>query len=286
MPLMRTWIMPGGWPVLWWKLEDQTLKKDSKEYVKTNGRLKTGQCAVTRPGNLPCKCLLHAVGPVWFIEAANRCDDELSECIRNVLKYVNQHTDIKSVAIPAVSSGIFGFPLQRCADIMVKTIHLFFLTVTQTHLKEIRLVNNNDPAVQAMKAACENIFGPSDDLSGATSASSSQTRPVTRSMTATSQPSPTTSSYRSALMQPSAHGSPMEMSQPITINGLTLHLKRGLIEEQKVSPSHVSSRPSPRIMSTAIYTITQESFPGVSALLYPEKKNLNLPFSLECPGWA
>ncbi|XP_040214282.1 protein mono-ADP-ribosyltransferase PARP9-like [Rana temporaria] len=211
------------------------IEKDSKDYIKANGRIKTGEYAVTRPGNLPCKCLLHVVGPVWFKEAAKRCDDELSESIKNVLRYVNQHKDIKSVAIPAVSSGIFGFPVQRCADIIVNMIHSFCFTVKETHVKEIRLVNNNDPAIQAMKSACESSFGPSEDLSGATSGPPDQQRPTTRSMTANLQPSPTTSSYKQALMQPSAHRPSTEKSQPITIDSLTLHLKHGrLIQDQKV----------------------------------------------------
>ncbi|XP_073490650.1 protein mono-ADP-ribosyltransferase PARP9-like [Aquarana catesbeiana] len=209
------------------------IERDSKEHIKTHGKIKTGEYAITRPGNLPCKCLLHVVGPIWFKETASKCDDELAECIKNVLRYVNQHKDIKSVAIPAVSSGIFGFPLQQCAEIIVGTIRSFCYTVTPSHLKEIRLVNNNDPAIQAMKSACESTFGPSDDLSGATSGPPDQTRPMTRSMSAKSQPSPTTSHRREAPGHPSAHRSSTEMSQPITINGLTLHLKYGLIEEQK-----------------------------------------------------
>ncbi|XP_040214277.1 protein mono-ADP-ribosyltransferase PARP9-like [Rana temporaria] len=209
------------------------IEKDSKDYIKANGRIKTGEYAVTRPGNLPCKCLLHVVGPVWFQEAAKRCDDELSESIKNVLRYVDQHKDIKSVAIPAVSSGIFGFPVQRCADIIVNMIHSFCFTVKETHVKEIRLVNNNDPAIQAMKSACESSFGPSDVLGGATSGPAYQTGPTTRSMTVKSQPSPTTSSNKNTHGQPSARGSSTEMSQSMTINGLTLHLIHGLIEEQK-----------------------------------------------------
>ncbi|XP_018430095.1 PREDICTED: poly [ADP-ribose] polymerase 14-like [Nanorana parkeri] len=211
------------------------IEKDSKEYIRANGRLKTGEYAVTHAGNLPCKCLLHAVGPVWFDDAAAQCESELAECIRNVLKYVDNHKDIGSVAIPAVSSGIFGFPLQKCAKIMVETIHSFCNRVTQSHVTEIRLVNNIDLTVQAMRSACEAIFGRGDDLSGATSASGNQTRPVTRSMGATPQPSSSASSNMTGHGQPSAHGSSPHMSQSITINGLTLHLTKGLIQEQKGS---------------------------------------------------
>ncbi|XP_018430942.1 PREDICTED: poly [ADP-ribose] polymerase 9-like [Nanorana parkeri] len=208
------------------------IEKDSKEYIRANGRLKTGEYAVTHAGNLPCKCLLHAVGPVWFDDAAAQCESELAECIRNVLKYVDNHKDIGSVAIPAVSSGIFGFPLQKCAKIMVETIHSFCNRVTQSHVTEIRLVNNIDLTVQAMRSACEDIFGRGDDLSGETSASGNQTWPVTRSMGATPQPSSSASSNMTGHGQPSAHGSSPHMSQSITINGLTLHLTKGLIQEQ------------------------------------------------------
>ncbi|KAM5153313.1 protein mono-ADP-ribosyltransferase PARP9 isoform 1-T2 [Mantella aurantiaca] len=207
------------------------IEKESKDYIKSKGELKTGDYAVTSSGRLPCKRLLHAVGPVWFSETANKCDLELAQCIRNVFNYLKQHKDMKSVAIPAVSSGIFGFPLHQCAHIIVDTIRSCSFNLT--HPVEIRLVNNNDPAVQAMKSACERIFGLSDDLSGATSASGNQTRPTTRSMTSKTQPSSTAPSNKTAPLQPSTSSSNSEMSQSITINGLTLHLIYGLIQEQK-----------------------------------------------------
>ncbi|XP_068102376.1 protein mono-ADP-ribosyltransferase PARP9-like [Hyperolius riggenbachi] len=221
----------------------------SKEWIKTHGIVKTGGIAVTRPGNLPCKCLVHAVGPVWFSDIAAKCDADLAECIKNVLQYVEKSNQ-KSVAIPAVSSGIFMFPLPLCAKAIVNTIHSFCYNTSSYHLKEIRLVNNDDPTVDAMKTACVARFGPSDVLSGASSASSSssgshsyntgshvqpsgarsgsssassyQTGPQTRSRAA--QTPPTLTRQMSSDRQPS-----------ISINGFTLQLTQGLIQDQQTS---------------------------------------------------
>ncbi|XP_072273971.1 protein mono-ADP-ribosyltransferase PARP9 isoform X3 [Pyxicephalus adspersus] len=215
-------IHAGGLALALVKAGGPIIEKESKDFIRSKGSLKTGELAVTSPGNLPCKRLLHAVGPVWYSDTAKQCESELAECIKNVLRYVNAQRDIKSVAIPAISSGIFHFPLQKCAEIIVNTIHLCF----HYFKKEIRLVNKNDLAVQAMKSACESVFGPSDALGGATA--SNETQPVTHSMKSSAPPSslPKNKAKR--------HRSSLEKSPSITIRGLTLHLKSGLIEEQKV----------------------------------------------------
>ncbi|XP_072273970.1 protein mono-ADP-ribosyltransferase PARP9 isoform X2 [Pyxicephalus adspersus] len=214
-------IHAGGLALALVKAGGPIIEKESKDFIRSKGSLKTGELAVTSPGNLPCKRLLHAVGPVWYSDTAKQCESELAECIKNVLRYVNAQRDIKSVAIPAISSGIFHFPLQKCAEIIVNTIHLCF----HYFKKEIRLVNKNDLAVQAMKSACESVFGPSDALGGATA--SNETQPVTHSMKSSAPPSslPKNKAKR--------HRSSLEKSPSITIRGLTLHLKSGLIEEQK-----------------------------------------------------
>uniref|UniRef100_H3AXB5 Uncharacterized protein n=1 Tax=Latimeria chalumnae TaxID=7897 RepID=H3AXB5_LATCH len=143
-----------------------TIEYQSEQWIKAKGKVKTGEIAVTDAGKLPCKKVIHAVGPRWSSymasEEQRRTPMLLKKAIENVLSYANQQRNsIRSVAIPAVSSGIFGFPVNLCADVIVNTIKTFPFTNWNKHgfLKEIHLVNNDDPTVLAMKASCIKLLG-------------------------------------------------------------------------------------------------------------------------------
>ena len=81
--------------------------------------------AVTGPGKLPCRKVLHAVGPIWDSRVSvNQNANQLSNTIMNTLKAANQ-LGCKTVAIPAISSGIFGFPKPLCATIFFLVLKMF-----------------------------------------------------------------------------------------------------------------------------------------------------------------
>ncbi|MBO8161259.1 MAG: macro domain-containing protein [Thermosipho sp. (in: Bacteria)] len=114
------------------------IQDESDEYVKKYGPVKTGEVAVTGAGNLSSKFIIHVVGPVWH--GGNKKEKEfLRKAVKNVLHKASE-LKLESVSIPAVSSGIFGFPKQLCAEIFAEEIHSF-LKNNETSLKVIRLVN-------------------------------------------------------------------------------------------------------------------------------------------------
>jgi O-acetyl-ADP-ribose deacetylase len=74
-----------------------------------------GNAVITGSGSLPCKAVIHAIGPKIGEEKE---DQKLRSAMKNALKLA-QTNGFKSISIPAISSGIFGFPKDKCAKILV-----------------------------------------------------------------------------------------------------------------------------------------------------------------------
>lgn len=87
-----------------------------KECNKIGGTF-VGGTVITTGGNLKAEYVIHAVGPRM---GEGDEDQKLKNATLNSLKLADQN-DLKSIAFPAISSGIFGFPIQRCAEIMLRT---------------------------------------------------------------------------------------------------------------------------------------------------------------------
>ncbi len=93
------------------------------EECLTLGGCETGQAKITKGYNLPAKHVIHTVGPVWY--GGNKNEDEmLSNCYKNSLKLAVGHK-LKSIAFPSISTGAYGFPLERAAKIAVKATQDF-----------------------------------------------------------------------------------------------------------------------------------------------------------------
>ncbi|UCB56876.1 MAG: macro domain-containing protein [Candidatus Omnitrophota bacterium] len=80
-----------------------------------------GEAAITGGGKLKAKYVIHAVGPRM---GEGEEDNKLLNATLNSLK-IAQKRRLKSIAFPAISTGIFGYPLDRCARIMLKTTDEF-----------------------------------------------------------------------------------------------------------------------------------------------------------------
>ena len=94
-----------------------------QEESRKIGFVNVGKSAITSSGSLPCKSVIHTVGPQ---NGEGNEDEKLSNAINSCLELASQH-EFKSISIPAISSGIFGFPKDKCAKILVKeTIKYLF----------------------------------------------------------------------------------------------------------------------------------------------------------------
>ncbi len=81
------------------------------------GPIKTGEAALTSGGNLKASYVIHAVGPMY---GEGNDDEKLRNATLNSLACATRK-GLKTIAFPAISTGIFGFPKDRCAQIMLKT---------------------------------------------------------------------------------------------------------------------------------------------------------------------
>ena len=78
----------------------------------------TGDARVTKGHSLPAQYVIHTVGPVWRGGATGE-DDLLASCYQKSFKLVREY-NLQSIAFPAISTGIYGFPQQRAAHIAIR----------------------------------------------------------------------------------------------------------------------------------------------------------------------
>lgn len=92
-------------------------------YCRTLGGCKTGFAKITPGFNLPCKYVIHTVGPVWYGGHKNE-EQLLASCYKESLTVAKLH-NIKSIAFPAISCGAYRFPLRRACQITIKEVSSF-----------------------------------------------------------------------------------------------------------------------------------------------------------------
>ncbi len=107
------------------------------------GYVPVGEAALTTAGKLPCKYVIHAVGPRM---GEGDEENKLRNAIINTLKLATKKR-IESISIPAISSGIFGFPKDRCAFILTNEAYNF-LNKEETSLKIVEFCIIDDATLK------------------------------------------------------------------------------------------------------------------------------------------
>lgn len=96
------------------------------EECKTLGGCETGAAKITKGYGLQARHVIHTVGPIWHGGDKNE-DDLLAACYRNSLVLAVEHR-LKTIAFPSISTGAYGFPMDRAARIAVQTTRAFLET--------------------------------------------------------------------------------------------------------------------------------------------------------------
>ena len=109
----------------------------------------TGDAKITGGHDLPAAHVIHTVGPIWSGGDANE-DRLLARCYRRSLQ-VAVENDLGTIAFPAISTGVYGFPVDRAAQIAVRTVSSFLST--SSHIDEVVFCCFSEESAEAYRGA-------------------------------------------------------------------------------------------------------------------------------------
>ncbi|NXV71204.1 PAR14 polymerase, partial [Atlantisia rogersi] len=151
----------GGLAEALLKAAGPELQQECDELVRKNGSFQPGCAVITGAGKLPCKNVIHAIGPRWNKNDAEKCVYLLRKTVKKSLQLAETF-NYSSIALPAISGGIFGFPMELCTYSIVSSIkETLEEFMGESSLKEVHLVDIAQSNIQAFSRALAEVF--SDD---------------------------------------------------------------------------------------------------------------------------
>ena len=127
------------------------IQKESDQWIREHGPVPYSHPAWTSGGQLPTKYVIHAVGPVW---GDGDDDRKLREAVTGSLRVADE-LNCSALAMPAISTGIFGFPKDRAAKIIFSAIEEYWES-NSSALKIVRLVLFDQPTVDVFLKSFQN----------------------------------------------------------------------------------------------------------------------------------
>jgi len=130
------------------------IQRESDAWVRQHGPVPHERPAYTSAGNLPTRYVIHAVGPVW---GSGDEDAKLRAAVQGSLTRADE-LGLASIALPAISTGIFGFPKARAARVTFAAIRDYFAGHPDSGLREVRLVLYDRPTVDAFLQVWDEVM--------------------------------------------------------------------------------------------------------------------------------
>jgi O-acetyl-ADP-ribose deacetylase (regulator of RNase III) len=130
-----------------WRISQRggpVIQTESDAWVRSRGPVRHDAPAWTSGGNLPCRYVIHAVGPVW--DGTAEADAKLAAAVAGSLR-VAEELGLASVSMPAISTGIFGFPKERAAGIIFSALRGHFRSSSGLQLARLVLFDSETVAV-------------------------------------------------------------------------------------------------------------------------------------------
>ncbi|RLN91754.1 hypothetical protein BBJ28_00012871 [Nothophytophthora sp. Chile5] len=134
------------------------IQTESSAWIKRHGKLPVGAAMSTAAGKLPCKYVVHTVGPnvSRFPSPMPEHTEELRKAVWNALLEA-ERLELTSIAIPGISTGIFGYPRDQGAQEIVQECVRFSDERSSTCLRLIALMNIDDPTVSSFVRALQDV---------------------------------------------------------------------------------------------------------------------------------
>ena len=130
------------------------VQDESDQWVKKHGAVSHGTPAYTHGGKLPARYIIHAVGPIW---GEGDEDQKLADAIRGSLQRADE-LELASIAFPALSTGIYGFPKERAARIFFEAIPDYFQDQPNSKLALVKIVLWDDDSADVFCKAGDRAF--------------------------------------------------------------------------------------------------------------------------------
>lgn len=131
------------------------IQEESDAWVRQHGPVTHDKPAVTSGGKLLCRFVIHAVGPVW---GEGEEDFKLAAAVRGALEVADER-GLGRLAMPAISTGVFGFPKGRAAEVTAAAIEDYFHERTGSGLQEVRITLLDAATVGVFEEALKRRFG-------------------------------------------------------------------------------------------------------------------------------
>ncbi len=130
------------------------IQQESDAWIRAHGPISHDQPAITHGGKLPCRYVIHAAGPIW---GEGGEDAKLAAAVTGSLQAA-ERLGLQSVALPAISTGIYGFPKARAAQVILGAIAGYFNGKPDSGVALVRVVLYNPPTLEAFRAAWEQMM--------------------------------------------------------------------------------------------------------------------------------
>lgn len=130
------------------------IQEESDAWIREKGPVTYAEPAFTSGGNLPYKYIIHAVGPVW--DEGDE-DNKLAMAITGTLRLADR-LGVSSIALPAISTGIFRYPRERAARVILQSIKEYFSSKHDSGIKMVRVTLFDRDTVNHFLDAFDELF--------------------------------------------------------------------------------------------------------------------------------
>ncbi|XP_056001251.1 protein mono-ADP-ribosyltransferase PARP14-like isoform X3 [Ostrea edulis] len=151
--------LEGGLALVIGQKGGEQMYEACQTFIRKSGHLSHGEVFLCpSSGQLKCRAVIHAVGPVWQ-DGTHQEAELLQEVILSCLEECDQSENrFQSIAIPAISTGVFNYPREKATQVIVETIRSYFLEHQDSALQEIYLCDIKTLVVEAFTAALKKTF--------------------------------------------------------------------------------------------------------------------------------